>query len=411
MQTLENIADLDLTKVAELGNELLAKLNKVREVTPIAWSESAAAWVITRHEDVKLAYSGELPLSNVRFDRCFDAIPESERAKRIPLILETVPLWIVNVDPPQHTRLRKLLMRAFSKKVAESVRPFARATIDRVLEGAAKQREVEFVNDVARAITGRVIMKILGIPEENISRLEKWSESLNAGFGVRPTPEMLDETEKSIAEMGELFDIEIDQRRRHPTGDFISEMVMARDGKDQLTDDEIKAVCYVTLIAGHDTTMNSLGLGLVALSKDSAARRYLLEEPDHLANAIIELARYSAMSTMQPRIVSEDFDWHGQRLHKGESVFLMLAGANRDPREFTNPEVIDMTRATDNVLVFGSGIHHCVGHMLAKMQLGEFFPEFLRRFTNFEILDEELQFQVALSQRGLAKLNVRLYPA
>jgi pimeloyl-[acyl-carrier protein] synthase len=409
MQSIESLANLDLTKVAELGNELLAKLNIVREASPIAWSDIASAWVVTRHEDVERAYSGELPLSNIRFDRCFDAIPPSERATRIPLTIKSVPLWIVNADPPYHTRLRKLLTRAFSKKVVEAIRPFARATIKAVLDQAAARGDVEFVNEVARAVTGRVIMRILGIPEQNLGRLEAWSLAFNAGFGgAQAAPEVLDDVERAMAEMDELFTVEIARRRERPTEDFISEMVVARDGLDRLSDEEIKAVCYVTLVAGHDTTMNSMTLGVVALANDTSARQYLVDHPDQTSNCVMEVMRYSAMSTMQPRMVSADFEWHGQRLKKGDAVFVMIAGANRDPRVFSAPETIDMTRPTDDVLVFGSGIHHCIGHLLAKMQLGEFFPEFLRRFSSMEILDQRLQFQASLAQRGLVNLRVRL---
>jgi cytochrome P450 len=120
-------------------------------------------------------------------------------------------------------------------------------------------------------------------------------------------------------------------------------------------------VCVVVLIAGHDTTMNSMALGTVALVRHPQAREYLLGNPDSLSNSIMELARFIAMSTMQPRVVSADFEWHGQQLRQGDYVLLMLAGGNRDPRVFPDPETLDMTRPTEMSLVFGTGIHHCIG--------------------------------------------------
>ena len=410
MQSIEGIADLDLTKVSELGNELLSRLNVVRESAPIAWSESAGAWIVTRHADLYQAYSGRLPLSNVRFTHLLELIPEPERQLRIPHVLKSVPLWIVNLDPPAHTRIRKLLTRAFDRKVVESVQPYVRETIGTVLDTAAERREVEFVNEVARAVTGRVIMHILGVSQENLPRLQAWSLALNSFGAAAPTPEMLDDMETAIAEMDALFSGEIERRRRDPTEDFISQMVVASDASDTLSDEEIKNMCYVTLIAGHDTTMNTMGLGAVALARHVHAREYLREHPEQTSNCIMELMRYVAMSTMQPRIVSEDFEWHGQSLRNGDVVFLMIAGANRDPRVFSDPDAIDMSRATDQTMVFGAGMHHCIGHLLAKMQLGEFFPELVRRFDTIEILDEPLQFTNHLAQRGLTHLNVRLLP-
>ena len=144
-QSTERIADLDLSQASVLGNELLVRLNVVREAAPVAWSEAAGAWIVTRHADVYQAYDGKLPLSNVRFTRLLDLIPKAEQAQRIPHVLKCVPHWIVNIDPPEHTRIRKLLTRAFSKKVIESVRPFARSTINKILDNATDKREVEFV--------------------------------------------------------------------------------------------------------------------------------------------------------------------------------------------------------------------------------------------------------------------------
>ncbi|MET0986447.1 MAG: cytochrome P450 [Steroidobacteraceae bacterium] len=156
--------------------------------------------------------------------------------------------------------------------------------------------------------------------------------------------------------------------------------------------------------------MNTMVLDTVALVNDAAARRYLLDHPDEISNCIMELGRYTAMSTTMPRIVAEDFERHGQHLRKGDVVFLMIAGANRDPRVFGAPENIDMTRPIDQVMAFGSGLHHCIAHLLAKMQLSEFFPELLQRFDPIEILDARLDFSPSISQRGLETLHVRLHP-
>jgi pimeloyl-[acyl-carrier protein] synthase len=401
---------LDLSQASVLGNELLQRLNVVREAEPVAWSAAAGAWIVTRHADVSDAYEGKLPLSNVRFTRLLDLIPKEEQAQRIPHVMQSVPNWIVNIDPPQHTRIRKLLTRAFSKKTIETVRPFARATINKILDGVAQRGEVEVVNDVARAVTGRVIMKLLGVPEENLERLQNWSLAMNSFGAAQPVASMLDDMELAMAEMDEVFSAEIEERRRKPTGDFISEMIMASEAGDVLNDDEIKNMCQVTLIAGHDTTMNTMGLGVLALAGHPEARQFIREHPEATGNSMMELMRYVAMSTMMPRIVVEDFEWHGRQMRKGDVVFLMIAGANRDPRVFANPEAIDMTRATDQVMVFGSGLHHCIGHLLAKMQLGEFFPELVRRFDRIDILDDPPEFTNSVGQRGLLHLNARFHP-
>jgi pimeloyl-[acyl-carrier protein] synthase len=407
----ETTPDIEFHRIAELGNGVLGQINAMREAGPVIWSKNSNAWVVTRHHDLVDAYSGRLPLSNVRYLPAFAAVPEAERAARFPQTMRTIGYWPVFTDPPLHTRLRKLLTRSFGRKVIEDLRPYVRQTVRAVLDRAGTRGEVEFVNEVARATTARVIMRLLGIPEETLPRLEEWSLAINVALGsAQSSPQALDDMERTVAEMTELFEHEIAIRRATPSQDFLSEMVTARDGADRLSDEEIIGVCVVVLIAGHDTTMNSMALGTVALVRHPQAREYLLGNPESLSNSIMELARFIAMSTMQPRVVSADFEWHGQQLRQGDYVLLMLAGGNRDPRVFPDPETLDMTRPTEMSLVFGTGIHHCIGHLLAKMQLGELLPELFRRF-DVEILPDGIEFSPVLSQRGLTRLDVRLRQA
>lgn len=399
---------IDFTRVGELGNNLLPLLNELRETEPVVWNESLHGWVVTRHEDVLAGFDLKYPLSNDRFPAdYFDAIPRAEHEKRIPL-LRTTPSWIVGVDPPQHTRIRGLARKAFSRNVVESIRPYARSVIDRVLNDAGARDEINFVEDVAVAITGRVMARLLGIPESYVSRLRDWSWDLNVALGPARTPENMEGAEKSLAEMRACLEIEVVERRKNPREDFLSQLVLAQQGEGGLSDEELYGLCYVTLTAGHDTTAHSMTLSFAALARNPEARRYMLEHADRTAESVNELMRFIAMSTAQPRVAAADFDWHGKHIRKGDFVFLMIAAANRDPRVFPEPEALDLSRATDQSLVFAAGIHHCIGHLLAKMQLGEFFPEVFRRYPSPLILDDNLQWQPSLAFRGLERLRVRM---
>jgi cytochrome P450 len=401
--------NIDFTKVAELGNGLLPLLNQLREAAPIAWSDSLHGWVVTRHEDVSAGFDLKVPLSNKRFPAdYFDCIPRAEHESRIP-ILRTTADWIVGIDPPQHTRVRSLARKAFSKKIVDDIKPYAQSVIDRVLTEAGARDEVDFVEDVAVAITGRVMARLLGVPERYVSNLRRWSWDLNVGLGPARNPEILDGAERSLQEMKHILEIEVAERRREPRGDFLSQLVLARDSGEGLTDDELLGVCYVTLSAGHDTTAHSMTLGFKALVDHPEARQYLLDHPERIGDSVNEVMRYIAMATAQPRVAAEDFEWFGQMIRKGDYVFLMIAAANRDANVFANPEDLDLTRATDRSLVFGGGIHHCIGHLLAKMQLSSFFPEAFRRYPNPKILDTSLNWQPSLAFRGLEKLRVTFH--
>jgi cytochrome P450 len=413
MEMLASVPAPDLRRIAELGNGLLSALNTVREAAPVAWNDSVRGWLVTRHQDVMDGFQGKYPLSCVRMEaRSFSPEQLELMSKRYPLTLESIPNWIVNSDGARHARLRGLMTRAFGKKIVEDLRPFARATISAVLDRAAQAGEVEFVEQVARQITGRVILRKFGLPDTLLPNITRWSIAFNTGLGgvVEPTLEVLDEVEACIAEMRGIFSTEIARRRSQPSGDFLSELVQARDGNDQLTEQEVLGICYLVIVAGHDTTLNTMALGTAALCENAGARQYLLTHPEGILNSVMELMRFVAMSTAQNRIALEDFEWHGAKVRKGQMVWLMIAGANRDPRVYANPESIDMSRRTDEVQVFAPGIHHCIGHLLAKMQLTEFFPAFFTRFPGAHLVDAKLEFQPYFTFRGLNRLRVRLAP-
>jgi pimeloyl-[acyl-carrier protein] synthase len=406
---MQTVADIDFSKGAELGNRILPELDRLRDEAPVVWSNSAHAWIVSSYEDVAAALSGNLPFSLERFSSfVFSAVPKEQFATRLPILSTSIPHWIVNVDPPKHTRLRKLMTRAFSRKVIEDMRPFARETISRVLREAQTGVEIDFVDSIARAITGRVILRMFGLPESYIANFQRWSFALNAALGApQPPAEHLDLAETTLREMKAALLPEIAARREHPTEDFLTQLVQARDGNDQLEEEEVMGICYVALIAGHDTTMNSMSLGTELLTRNPDQITYMLENPDSIINSVMEITRLSAMSTAQPRVISEDFEWHGQKLRKGDTAFIMLAAANRDPKAFANPLTLDLSRPSENVMTFGPGLHHCIGHMLAKMQLGEFFPALFSQFS-VEVLDPDLHFTPAIAFRGLEHLPVKL---
>lgn len=403
--------EVDFSQIEKLGNKIIAKLNALREVDPFYWSERQQSWTITDHEAVAEGFRGHLPLSAGRHNIIARFIPDpAEREKRIGYLMKVLPYWLTNSDPPQQLRLRKLMLKAFSKQVAEDYRPFARQTVNRVLDSVAGKREVEFVEEVARQIPARVIMKLLGFSDEYLPKLKRWAYLANAGLSGYPTLETLSAVNDALLEMHEAFIVEVEKRRKNPTDDFVSSLVTAREGTDQLSEDELSGILHLTLLAGHDTTTNTIALGVAALSKDFEAREYMRAHPEKNADSIMEIMRYIGMSTSMSRIVTEDFVWRGHQLKKGQVVHLMIVSANRDPKVFADPEVLDLRRPQDKNMTFGPGLHHCIGHFFAKMQLSEFFPEFLRRYEAFEVLDRDIGFGGGMSFRGPQELHVRLTP-
>ena len=170
--------------------------------------------------------------------------------------------------------------------------------------------------------------------------------------------------------MAEIFTREIEDRRKTPRSDFITALVTAADGGDTLTVDEMIGALILIIVAGHDTTSNSMTLGVRALDRHPAAWAEMRAHPERSVDSAVELMRYSAMSAGQPRLAAQDFEWRGRKIRKHDLVMLLIAGGNRDPQVFPNPEKLDLTRANDQSQTFAPGLHHCIGHLLAKLQLG-----------------------------------------
>ena len=404
--------DVDLSQAGKLGNELLAQFNTLRELDPVHWSPASQGWLITRHADIDDALQGRFPLSLKRVERIMFAPLSPAEQAQLPTFARYLRSWPIEMDPPEHTRLRKLLTKAFSRKVAEALRPFVRERVATLMAQLAATPTVEFNEQIARPLPGSVILKLLGMPQLEVERLREWANAIVEGVGV-PFADMAAKlrAERAMVEMTETFQALIAARRRQPVqDDLVSALLAASEDGDRLSEDEMIGAMHLVLIAGHDTTSSSLTLGLAALARHPEYWEYMYRHPEQNLQLCLELMRYSAMSTSQPRVAAADFEWHGQKIRQGDFVWLLLAAANRDPRVFADPERLDRARDNDRSLVFAPGLHHCIGHLLAKVQVTEFFAELVRRFAGADLLDPELHFMPQIAFRGVYDLRVRLRP-
>jgi pimeloyl-[acyl-carrier protein] synthase len=402
--------DFPLNQVAELGDALLERIDAMRAVDPIMWSEQNQVWMVTGHAEVMEGFGGTLPLSNRRLpDTAVALVPAEQREQLLPCLMNATRSWLLNMDSTEHQRLRKLLVRAFSKPIVEGLRPHARRFIHEALDEAARKGDIEFVAEIGRRVPARTILRQLGLSDDLVPKLHRWSVSLNQAGNVNVSREGLLEIEGTLRALRDIFRPEFARRRQQPTDDFLSALVTANEAGDKLSEDEMFGTCDIVLIAGHDTTANTMALGVAALAKHPEAVQYLRQHPEDAANVVQELMRLAVMSTAMSRRVAQSFNWRGHELKEGQYVILFQGGANRDPQVFPRPEAFDPHRPQDLNMTFAPGAHHCIGHLLAKMQLGEFFPEWVRRF-DVELLDERLNFGPTMAFRGLETLNLRVRP-
>jgi pimeloyl-[acyl-carrier protein] synthase len=405
------VHDINLAALAPTGDALLSELNQLREHDPLYWSEASHCWIVSGHAEVMEGFSGVLPLSSTHIPKAlYRTMPLEELNVRLPTAMRYMSRIVTNLDGAEHANLRKLLVKAFNRKLVEGLRPYVRERVSMLLDRAVEQREMEFHEGIARMLPGAVILRLLGMSSDYLPRLKGWADGVTIALtSFNPKPEWLDGLEVVVNDMIKVFTAEIEQRRMAPQPDFITQLLNTVEGDARLSMDEMLATLILIIVAGHDTTSNSLTLGIRALARNPGAWRYWRDHPERSVDCAIELMRFIAMSTTLPRIAAADFEWRGRRIRQDDLVMLMVAGGNRDPRVYSQPESLDFTRSNDTSLTFGPGLHHCIGHLLAKLQLGEFFGALVQNFDGIEFL-EEPTFTPALVFRSVTALKLRFNP-
>ncbi len=382
-----------------------ATFDRLRDQHPVFWSATHRAWIVTRHADVLQAFR-DPRLSASRIVPFLEQIPGG-LGNDFPLIRRFENAWITNVDMPVHGRLRRLMMNAFSKSVVERLRPTATA-ISRELLERVDGRNIEFVDEIARVLPSSVVTRMFGIPRELRAAFMGWAARIQQATGAAVlTRAMVVDYHRTLEDMNVELQKLIDLRRREPQEDLLTEFVRARDAGDQLSDDELLGACHATIIGGFETTMHMLTLGLIELAERPGLRNILLEGPHQTQKVVDELLRFIGMVKGMLRIVREDFVWHGAELHQGDLVFAMNASGNRDERAWEHPDEIDPERNNARSLAFGPGMHFCLGHLLARMELGEFFAETFRHYQ-VELLSRDRPYINSFTFRGLERLPVRI---
>ena len=389
----------------------LPRLAQIRETEPVIFSEQQGGWLLTKHADVIAAFSDQRLSARRLHVAQFHAIPEAERAAVIPNLIKYIPNWIINIDDDQHQRVRKLVIKAFSRKVVEAMRPAVDRACDELIAKAIAKGECDFIEEIAFPLPASVICNLLGVPEQYMDPLRIWARDMTIALAsAHPPRELLLAAENTMKEMNELFIGEFAKRRQNPGSDLLTALVQAHEDGETLSDEELLGLCHVLIVAGHDTTANSLALGLVALVNHPEQReRYLNNEVDGM-QAMSELLRYVAMASTQIRITRAPVTYGGKEIPPGQVVFLMIAAANRDPLVFENPnELIFGRPKIEASCTFAPGTHHCLGHFLARMELDTLYRKLFAR-AKVEVLSQDLQFTPNYAFRGLEALPVRLSP-
>jgi cytochrome P450 len=311
-------------------------------------------------------------------------------------------------DPPDHTRLRRLVSRAFTPRQVERLRQPMHALVDRLLDDLARRGDVEFMAEFALPLPMNVIGELVGVPEGDRAGLQPKVRAAARGIEPVLTEEEVEEAFVAIGELGLYFEALLAERRRSPRDDMMSDLAAAGENDDRLTDEEILSTAILLFSAGFETTTNLLGNGLLALLHHPGQMDEWRHHPDIAPTAVDELLRFDSPVQFNMRTALEPADLVGEPLVRGDRIVVLQGAANRDPAHFERPEELDLRRTPNAPLSFGWGIHHCIGAALARMEGEIAFNALLARFDRIELRDGEPTWRPGFTLRGLQEMPLRL---
>jgi hypothetical protein len=316
-------------------------------------------------------------------------------------------LWLIFMDPPEHTRLRKLLNQGFSPAAVEGLRPQVEAIVDRMLKPFQHGSEVELMREFANPMPVRIISEMLGIPQELHDTFVNWSRAV-AAFRGNPnrTVEEARAAQDALVELTEFFRKTVAERRRNKGKDLISLLIDIEEEGEVLTEEELYAQCIALLFAGHETTRNLIGNGMYTLLRHPHKTAELREKPEGIRAAVEEILRYESPVQFTARVLKEDIEVCGQRIPKGWSILCMLGAANRDPKQFKEPDQLDLKRLNNQHLAFSAGPHFCIGSQLARLEGQIAILNLVQRFPDMKLTGPRPEWASTFGFRGLKSLPV-----
>jgi cytochrome P450 len=381
-------------------------LRRLQDEDPVHRSPALGGILLTRYADVRAAL-GDPRLSADRITPFLEHQAPAARAG-LETLGRQVGRWAVFTDPPTHTRLRSLINRAFTSRAVERVRPRVEAIVAELLAAVEARGGMDVIREFAYPLPVAVIAELLGVPPGDREPLKRWSDELAVFVGsAREAPDKYARAGQGAGEMSEYFRDLIARRRAEPRDDVVSGLVAAEERGAVLTEDELVATCVLLLFAGHETTTNLIGNAVLALLRQPAALEAWRRDPSLTPTAVEELLRYDGPGPAMVRVTREDLELHGVTVRRGERLFLMINAANRDPRQFVDPDRLDLRRGDNRHLAFGHGPHFCVGAPLARLEAQVALPALIGRLPGLELATDRLEWLDSLIFRGVAALPVR----
>ncbi len=386
---------------------------QMRQIGPMIWSDAFDSWMLPKYEDVKTVLRDPALFSSARGNGPADRRGEAGRLAAMtgqtPEAMSPMGRTILNSDPPDHTRLRRLVDRLFTPKSIMEMAPRVQKIAHELVTQAAATGQVDVMDDLAGPLPTIVIAELLGIPTEDRDKFKRWSTAVTEPPTPNTTPEQWQARMALLSEFSAYLSVEIEKRRTHATDDLIGRLVNARDQNDSLSEEELHSFIRLLLVAGNETTTSLIGNAVLALIEHPGELARLRERPELIDPALEEFLRYDGTVQFTSRVVMEPYDMHGKTLEPGTRLMTLLASANRDEDVFEQADELILDRPSNRHLAFGDWIHVCIGQHLARLETKAAIPTLLDRLQRIELAvpREELRYRPQFNLRGLAHLPVR----
>jgi cytochrome P450 len=352
----------------------------LREHAPIKRLPNGS-WFLTRYDDLVAIYKNT---------RLFSSDKRREFAPKYgdSLLYEHHTTSLVFNDPPAHTRVRRLIMGALSPRAIAEMEPYLIALVDRLLDGMRAKREVELIGEFASAIPVEVIGNLLDVPHDEREPLRDWSLAILGALEPVIGEAQFSRGNRAVREFLDYLETLVDRRRAkpgNPERDVLTKLIQGEDNGERLSTKELLHNCIFLLNAGHETTTNLIGNGLVALSENPDQKQRLVDNPSLIKTAVEEFLRYESSNQLGNRITTDAVEIGGVKMPAGTPVTLCIGAANRDPAQFADPETLDVARTPNRHLAFATGPHQCAGMALARLEGAIAISRFLARFPGYEL--------------------------
>jgi cytochrome P450 len=389
----------------------------VRAVDPVHHSPFGL-WVLSRHADVTAALrqpgfgndEDKADMSTLTPGPLRPLINRQRPARVEGRFLEVFENSMLFRDPPDHTRLRALVAKAFTPKRVEALAGRVSELVEELCEGPAARGHIELIHEFAYPLPARVICELLGVPKQDEPLIVSRAPALATGLDPAPmrTPATVAAANDATTVLVDYLDGLIAERRQRPGDDLLSALLAAEDSGQTLSHDELISTVLLLLIAGHETTANLIGNGLLALLRHPDQLARLRADPELDRSAVEELLRYDGPIQMVERITLEDVVIGGREIPAGRIVICLTSSANRDPAAFERPEQLDLGRSPNPHVTFGGGAHFCIGAALARLEGRIAIGTLVRRFPRLRLLPPKPQWRPSFTIRGLRELRLGL---